>query len=563
MSTPVAILGMHRSGTSMIAQLLHHCGLHLGSRTDLIAANKDNEAGYWEHLAFTRLNETILQTAGGSWNQPPVLESDWSSAPAFAPLRQTATQLIEGLAIHSFWGWKDPRTSLTLPFWLNLLPDLRLVVCLRHPFEVAHSLSTRHDHWLAYETGLTLWLDYYQAIRRVAPPDRLIVTHYASMFTDAAAELHRLTQFLALPVSQTQLETACQQAAPGLQRHFAPPQTTLPPEIQTEYEHWCAQAGPIFQARQTLLAQHPPGEEALTLAYRQIETIRQRHEETRQALTQARTQIEHLETELRQEQEQSAWLRLTLADVADAPGWPVVHKAKQWAENHLTVGSRRFRLYRLMWRGLETVVVDGIGATLARSWDWMRGKKPAAAPIPPLTVCTISARPTPEQINQTYHSLQQQGDIPWRWLIVHSTDMSEWPGHWRQDSRVSLYAAATPDHLYQQANTLLAQAQPALFIFLPPGDRLPPQAFSTIRQLFQTDPTGEALTWPTNKPVPPHEPLTAQFASSLMVGRGIVRGELLAKVGYFAADKGAAAFWDLTMRLMDLRPRLLEIRTEG
>ena len=46
---PILIAGMHRSGTSMVAELLYRCGLALGAEDQLfLPANEDNPAGYWE-----------------------------------------------------------------------------------------------------------------------------------------------------------------------------------------------------------------------------------------------------------------------------------------------------------------------------------------------------------------------------------------------------------------------------------------------------------------------------------------------------------------------------------
>jgi hypothetical protein len=41
----VCIGGMHRSGTSMVANLLRLCGLHLGAETDMVPAALDNPGG--------------------------------------------------------------------------------------------------------------------------------------------------------------------------------------------------------------------------------------------------------------------------------------------------------------------------------------------------------------------------------------------------------------------------------------------------------------------------------------------------------------------------------------
>ena len=51
----------------------------------------------------------------------------------------------DDLAEHEPWGWQDPRTSLILPFWLACVPDLKIVVCLRNPLEVAVSLHQQHS----------------------------------------------------------------------------------------------------------------------------------------------------------------------------------------------------------------------------------------------------------------------------------------------------------------------------------------------------------------------------------------------------------------------------------
>lgn len=562
MSTPITILGMHRSGTSMVAQLLHHCGLHLGAAADLIAANPDNQAGYWENVSFTQLNEAILQTWGGSWYQLPPTTPDWATSATMVPWQVEARHLSQALAVYPFWGWKDPRTSLTLPFWLHLLPELKIVVCLRHPIEVANSLSTRHDHWLAYDDALQLWLGYYEAIRQTAPPDRLIVTHYASMFYDAAAELHRLITFLGLPVTETILEQAIQHAAPSLQRHFTPQQANLPPEIQASYDAWCAQAGPVYERMQTDASyQQQTERQALTQAYQNLATIRQRHETARHQLEETARQLHQLQIEAALQREQLPWLRLTAAETLDTPGWPILYRWKAWTERAWPVGTRRFKLYRRLLTGLETVATQGIGA----AWHKMRGREDEAAAFPPtFTLCTIATHLSQEKLALTYNSLQQQGDFPWQWHIHYGEPPLAWPDELVADGRVQRMAAANHTTLFQNANDTLQRALDEWLFFLAPGDRLPPDAFAQISHQVQANPQAEALLFQMQAGVAapltfPHEPLTARFVSHWLMGRGLVRRELLEKVGYFVPEKGAAAFWDLMLRMMEVRPRCLEI----
>src|SRR6476661_6417631 len=136
---PVAIGGMHRSGTSMTAQLLSIMGMYLGEESDLVPATTENPEGYWEHTGFVDVNDEILHELGGGWDCPVALPEDWRDEARLAPLQTRGRQVIERLGEHEPWGWKDPRNSLTLPFWQALVPQLEVVICVRHPLEVALS----------------------------------------------------------------------------------------------------------------------------------------------------------------------------------------------------------------------------------------------------------------------------------------------------------------------------------------------------------------------------------------------------------------------------------------
>jgi hypothetical protein len=153
---------MHRSGTSVVASLLEGLGVHLGAPDDLLRPLPENPRGYWEHRGLKDVNETLLARLGGRWHMPPQLPEGWHRAAALDALRGEARALLRRqFGASALWGWKDPRTCLTLPFWKPLLPDTSYVVCLRHPLDVARSLQTRDDLPIAH--GLRLWLTYTAA----------------------------------------------------------------------------------------------------------------------------------------------------------------------------------------------------------------------------------------------------------------------------------------------------------------------------------------------------------------------------------------------------------------
>ena len=135
----VCIIGMHRSGTSMVTRLVNAVGVELGAHQDLMDSHPiDNPTGYWEHQAVVDLNDRLLESFGGSWDEPPVLGDGWEESWDLQPMRDQAREILADLAgCGNAIGWKDPRMSLLLPFWNTVLPITATVMVHRHPFQVA------------------------------------------------------------------------------------------------------------------------------------------------------------------------------------------------------------------------------------------------------------------------------------------------------------------------------------------------------------------------------------------------------------------------------------------
>lgn len=192
---PVAIVGMHRSGTSLLVQMLHRSGLYLGDQDRLFGPNAENPEGYWEHTGFHRLNEAVLTELGGGWDEPPVVPERWEDVPRLAAHAADARQLLDEFSGREPWGWKDPRTSLTLSLWLELIPDLRVIVCVRNPLEVALSLQRRD--MLSGSRAIRLW-QLYNELALVAPAARRMVVAYERVLSAGEAELARVLTFLGI-----------------------------------------------------------------------------------------------------------------------------------------------------------------------------------------------------------------------------------------------------------------------------------------------------------------------------------------------------------------------------
>ena len=117
------------------------------------------------------------------------------------PLRLKARLLIEKFESESVWGWKDPRNSLTLPFWDQVLPGLKTVVVVRNPLEVAHSMHERNG--TSYSFGLRLWEIYNRRLIETSNGEHRLITHYDFFFQDPESQLRRIADFIDLPDAKT------------------------------------------------------------------------------------------------------------------------------------------------------------------------------------------------------------------------------------------------------------------------------------------------------------------------------------------------------------------------
>lgn len=251
----ICVAGMPRSGTSLVTQLLHRCGLNLGPPEQLMPASSNNTEGFWENLSFVRLNERLLAASGGTWFAPP------------AALRPTpeitadATSIVAQFEGQEPWGWKDPRNALTLPFWKTLLPSMKVLVCVRHPHETAASLvastllprgwrlwrmarmslSPRRRREVLNELGLELWRVYNTSILDHTSAHDRLVTHYEAMLTKPRAELERILTFARIPVSSAALDEIVRAVSPRM-RHQRASVATLEAELAALYAHLSKEA---------------------------------------------------------------------------------------------------------------------------------------------------------------------------------------------------------------------------------------------------------------------------------------------------------------------------------
>jgi hypothetical protein len=186
---------MHRSGTSPITRILNLLGMALGAEERLMPALEgNNPTGFWEHLYIVQINDELLSRLGGSWDVPPELPNGWEQSADLKEVRQRARELLhKDFGEDTFWGWKDPRTCLTLPFWKSMIPHLKYVICIRNPLDVAKSLKVRDD--IPWNRALELWAKYNIAALKNTDGEPRLFALYDNLFTDLERELARLASF--------------------------------------------------------------------------------------------------------------------------------------------------------------------------------------------------------------------------------------------------------------------------------------------------------------------------------------------------------------------------------
>ena len=144
---PVLVAGMHRSGTSLVGGLLSALGVDMGSR--LVPADRRNARGYFEDVDVVELHGRMFRAllpahcaghADWGWSEAGLV-----SAEDLSPFEDAARTLVaarrEACPSDRPWGFKDPRTTVSLSLWQRVLPEARFVLVYRFPWEVADSMQ--------------------------------------------------------------------------------------------------------------------------------------------------------------------------------------------------------------------------------------------------------------------------------------------------------------------------------------------------------------------------------------------------------------------------------------
>ncbi len=182
------VTGMHRSGTSFVAQCLDYLGADFGDPDRFFPADKWNQQGYLENIDIVDLNNRAVlgkRARFDYWMQQPahrmerivnsISSRKWKYFffPGLDGIHQRAMKYAGSIerfsAEYDGKFVKDPRFCLTLKAWLKLGDIRQIVFCFRDPESVAKSIRRRESLPIAF--GYRYWLYHVAGFMAQAPGD--------------------------------------------------------------------------------------------------------------------------------------------------------------------------------------------------------------------------------------------------------------------------------------------------------------------------------------------------------------------------------------------------------
>lgn len=202
-TTCIAILGMHRSGTSALTRALNLCGVILPGH--MMDNTEGNALGHWEPLEVVAIHDAMLAQHQLAWDDAAVGFADVFGTSTVQTAQAHISAFLTPHAHYPFIAVKDPRLCNTLPIWEAPLQQLGMhpvaIFATRHPLAVAKSLQSRNQMPLAY--GVLLWMQYTLAAELHSRNWRRMVVHYDRLIQDWRSSIDPLMQWLGLPSAQS------------------------------------------------------------------------------------------------------------------------------------------------------------------------------------------------------------------------------------------------------------------------------------------------------------------------------------------------------------------------
>ncbi|POZ52589.1 sulfotransferase family protein [Methylovulum psychrotolerans] len=195
----ILILGMHRSGTSVLTRVINLLGVDLADH--LMTPNWDNEAGYWESFELAQIHDDLFALLGSSWDDLLPIDESWLASLIGNDYKAIlGAYLLKQFSYSPCFAIKDPRMCRFIPLWLDVLKTLKVqvkvVIPYRHPVEVAKSLEKR-DLFL-WEKTFLVWLRHILAAEFHTRGLKRCFVNYSDLLQEPGQTMARISKQCAI-----------------------------------------------------------------------------------------------------------------------------------------------------------------------------------------------------------------------------------------------------------------------------------------------------------------------------------------------------------------------------
>lgn len=238
---PVIIVGMHRSGTTMVTKMLENLGLFVGVNKEI-----NHEA-----LFFWDINNWIFDICCARPELPHNLR--YLNPAAQKVIEQDLQWFTQSYRRYSFlgkdkffrykdirdldipWGWKDPKNSFTIDLWKSVFPEAKVLHIYRNPIDSISSFIERdlvmknkfRHNWKkrlkrallvsknyhanfrlhSLEEGYNLWEEYVsKCLDLEAQFPEMMHVRYEDFLAQPAEHLEKISKFCGLSPSDEMIK---------------------------------------------------------------------------------------------------------------------------------------------------------------------------------------------------------------------------------------------------------------------------------------------------------------------------------------------------------------------
>ena len=195
------VVGMHRSGTSLLTRVLRYLGANAGPEDTHVKPTKWNPAGLFELEALVQVNDSFLQSLYCTWYDSYVFDLDRVPADDLSRGQLQVKALHASICAASPCTpvFKDPRLCLTIPAFVQ--KQDRVVLVVRDPLAVALSVDERDRFGLP--VALALWEMYNVRASKNLKDSQPLVISYDNLLESPRQEIRRIAEHVSgvIPVA--------------------------------------------------------------------------------------------------------------------------------------------------------------------------------------------------------------------------------------------------------------------------------------------------------------------------------------------------------------------------